>query len=120
MISRGANPKVINNQIYYNNSESALRLLGFVLQNLEILVDGEVSFMVIDQKNLKDFKVSVEDIEGFVDYSLFLKGVEVGVLFRQKDKTLTKVSLRSQNSFDVASLARIFGGGGHRNAAGCT
>jgi phosphoesterase RecJ-like protein len=55
-----------------------------------------------------------------VDYSLFLKGIEVGVLFRQKDKTLTKVSLRSQNSFDVASLARIFGGGGHRNAAGCT
>jgi phosphoesterase RecJ-like protein len=120
LINRGANPKAINNLIYYNNSESALRLLGFVLQNLEILAEGKISFMVIDQKSLKDFKVSVEDIEGFVDYSLFLKGVEVGVLFRQKDKSLTKVSLRSQNSFDVASLARNFGGGGHRNAAGCT
>ncbi|HEX9912350.1 MAG TPA: bifunctional oligoribonuclease/PAP phosphatase NrnA [candidate division Zixibacteria bacterium] len=120
LISRGANPKEINNKIYYNNSEPALRLLGFVLQNLEVLEDGKVSFMVIGQKNLKDFKVPVEDIEGFVDYSLFLKGVEVGALFKQKDKTLTKVSLRSQNSFDVASLARIFGGGGHKNAAGCT
>jgi len=120
LVGQGANPKEINNQIYYNNSESALRLLGFTLQNLETFGKGKISFMVIDQKSLKDFEATVEDTESFVNYSLFLKGAEVGVLFRQKSKSLTKVSLRSQNSFDVSSLARIFGGGGHRNAAGCT
>lgn len=120
LVSLGANPKEVNNQIYYSNSESALRLLGFSLQNLETYEKGRISFMVIDQTNLKDFGVSSEDLEGFVDYSLFLKGAEVGVLFKQKSKELTKVSLRSQNSFDVSSLARAFGGGGHRNAAGCS
>jgi phosphoesterase RecJ-like protein len=120
LVSFGANPKEINNQIYYSNSESALRLLGFSLQNLETYEKGKISFMVIDQTTLKDFGVSSQDLEGFVDYSLFLKGAEVGVLFKQKSKDLTKVSLRSQDSFDVSSLARLFGGGGHRNAAGCS
>ena len=31
-----------------------------------------------------------------------------------------RVSLRSKGAIDVAAVARQFGGGGHRNAAGCT
>ncbi|MCJ7457439.1 MAG: bifunctional oligoribonuclease/PAP phosphatase NrnA [candidate division Zixibacteria bacterium] len=120
LITLGANPKEINNQIYYNNSNASLKLLGFLLLNLETFANGKISFLVIDQATLKELNVSKEDTEGFVDYSLFLKGAEVGVLFTQKNDSKTKVSLRSQNSFDVSALARTFGGGGHRNAAGCT
>ena len=120
LIALGANPKEINNQIYYNNSNAALKLLGFLLLNLETSADGKISSLVIDQQTLEELKVSKEDTEGFVDYTIFLKGAEVGVLFTQKNDSKTKVSLRSQNSFDVSALARTFGGGGHRNAAGCT
>lgn len=120
LIALGANPKEINNQIYYNNSNASLKLLGFLLLNLGIYADGKISSLVIDQQTLEELKVSKEDTEGFVDYTLFLKGAEVGVLFTQKNDSKTKVSLRSQNSFDVSALARTFGGGGHRNAAGCT
>ena len=120
LINLGANPREINNQIYYNSSNASLKLLGFLLLNLETFANGKISFLVIDQVTLKELNVSKEDTEGFVDYSLFLKGTEVGVLFTQKNDSKTKVSLRSQNSFDVSALARTFGGGGHRNAAGCT
>lgn len=120
LIELGADHKEINSQIYYNNSESALRLLGFTLQNLETFEQGKISFMVIGQDSLKNFGASIEELEGFVDYSLFLRGAEVGVLFKQKGEDLTKVSLRSQDSFDVSSLAKFFGGGGHKNAAGCS
>jgi phosphoesterase RecJ-like protein len=120
LIELGADHKEINSQIYYNSSEPALRLLGFALQNLETFEQGKISFMVIGQDSLKNFGASTEELEGFVDYSLFLKGAKVGVLFKQKGKDLTKVSLRSQDSFDVSSLARFFGGGGHKNAAGCS
>lgn len=120
LINLGANPREINNRIYYNNSNASLKLLGFLLLNLETFAKGKISFLVIDQQTLEELKVSKEDTEGFVDYSLFLKGAEVGVLFTQKNDSKTKVSLRSQNSFDVSALARTFGGGGHRNAAGCT
>ncbi len=120
LIALGANPREINSQIYYNNSNSALKLLGSLLLNLETFANNKISSLVIDQKTLRELNVTNEDTEGFVDYSLFLKGAEVGVLFTQKNEFKTKVSLRSQNSFDVSALARTFGGGGHKNAAGCT
>ena len=120
LINYGADPKEINHQIYYNNSESALKLLGFTLQNIKTYNEGKIACMIIKQEDLENFKISTGETEGLVDYSLYLRGAEVGVLFTQKNDSLTKVSLRSQNSFDVSSLARIFGGGGHRNAAGCT
>jgi phosphoesterase RecJ-like protein len=46
--------------------------------------------------------------------------VEVAVLFREVNATQYKVSLRSQGRVNVANVAETFGGGGHRNAAGCT
>jgi phosphoesterase RecJ-like protein len=41
-------------------------------------------------------------------------------LFREVTPTQCKVSLRSQGRVNVANVAEQFGGGGHRNAAGCT
>jgi phosphoesterase RecJ-like protein len=43
----------------------------------------------------------------------------VAITFREGDDGLVHVSLRSKGDVDVAALARKFGGGGHRNAAGC-
>jgi len=54
-----------------------------------------------------------------VDYSLLLKGVKVGILFKEIAPDRTKVSLRSQNNIDISRIAKAFGGGGHKNAAGC-
>jgi nanoRNase/pAp phosphatase (c-di-AMP/oligoRNAs hydrolase) len=48
------------------------------------------------------------------------QGVEVAVLFREVNPTQYKIGLRSQGRVNVANVAEIFGGGGHRNAAGCT
>ena len=38
-------------------------------------------------------------------------------LIEQKDRI--KVSLRSRNGINVAKIAKKFGGGGHKYAAGC-
>ena len=52
--------------------------------------------------------------------SLAVEGVEVGMLLRELPDGQVKVSLRSRGRVDVAAVAQAFGGGGHRNAAGCT
>lgn len=76
--------------------------------------------MTLKQDLLDDLKIDPREVEGVVDYSLFVKGVEIGLLFTEKGDGKTKVNLRSQNEYDVSKMARGFGGGGHRNAAGCT
>jgi phosphoesterase RecJ-like protein len=63
---------------------------------------------------------AMSDTEGFVDYAASIDDVELAALFRELGPREIRVSLRSRNSFDVASLAERFGGGGHRSAAGLT
>jgi phosphoesterase RecJ-like protein len=120
LVQAGADPRYITNQIYFNYSLSFLKLLGSVLSHPQMLFGGKVCVMIIRQENLAQLGVEPNEMEGVVDYTLFLKGVEVGLLFTEKENGKTKVNLRSQNEYDVSKVARIFGGGGHRNAAGCT
>jgi phosphoesterase RecJ-like protein len=48
-----------------------------------------------------------------------MKGVEVALVARQIGTDRYKISIRSKGKIDVASVAGRFGGGGHKNAAGC-
>ena len=61
-----------------------------------------------------------EDLEGFAEQMRRIKGVRVAVLIRQDPGNRCKLSLRSSGSDDVRSVAALFGGGGHLNAAGAT
>lgn len=118
LIQAGADPKSITSQLYFNHSEGCLRLLGNVLENLELLGDGKYCSLTIAHQLLKHFGVNPQDTEGFVDYTLFLKGVLVGAFFLESPPKVVRVSLRSQNFVDVGVIAKSFGGGGHRNASG--
>jgi phosphoesterase RecJ-like protein len=120
LLAAGANPKYVTNHIYFNHSLPFLRLLGSILNSPQILDKGRICIMTLKQDLLAHLKIDPKEVEGVVDYSLFLKGVEIGLLFTEKGNEKTKVNLRSQNEFDVSKVARAFGGGGHRNAAGCT
>ena len=42
----------------------------------------------------------------------------IGIFVREIDKKSWKVSLRSNGYIDLSKLANMFGGGGHKNAAG--
>jgi phosphoesterase RecJ-like protein len=119
LIEKGADPRYITNRIYFNHSLAFLKLLGTILSSPEMMEDNRVCAMTLRQKTLSDLGINPKEIEGLVNYSLFLQGVEIGLLFTEKSDRRTKVNLRSQNEFDVARVARHFGGGGHRNAAGC-
>jgi phosphoesterase RecJ-like protein len=120
LVASGADPKQVTNQIYFNHSPAFLKLLGSILSSPEITDRGRICAMTLRRALLADLKIDPREVEGVVDYSLFVKGVEIGLLFTEKGEGRTKVNLRSQNEYDVAKIARLFGGGGHRNAAGCT
>jgi phosphoesterase RecJ-like protein len=61
-----------------------------------------------------------EDGDGFVNYPMSCGDVEACAFFKETAPGLYRVSLRSKCDVNVARIAERFGGGGHRNAAGCT
>ena len=60
------------------------------------------------------------DTEGIIEYIRSLRNVEIVILFRELEDGATKVSMRSKRGLDVEQVAAMFGGGGHKAAAGCT
>ena len=61
-----------------------------------------------------------QDSEDLVDFTVSLKGVELGLLFIEQLRGGAKVSIRTRSGVDCAALAAQFGGGGHKEAAGAT
>jgi len=120
MIRRGIDPWAVAEQVYETQSADRLRLLGRVLSSLEITAGGMVASITTTKKDLADFSAGKDSLEGFINYPRSILGVEVAVSFREEDEGEFRVSFRSKGRVDVSAIALVFGGGGHRNAAGCT
>jgi phosphoesterase RecJ-like protein len=61
-----------------------------------------------------------EDTEGLINLPLTVKEMQAVVFFKQAEGDEYRVSMRSKGNIDIGSVAKEFGGGGHKNAAGCT
>ncbi|AZK47749.1 DHH family phosphoesterase [Paenibacillus lentus] len=95
-----------------------IRLLTIALNGLQMSEDGKISWVTIDDEDMKQSGAIHEDLEGIVNYPRNIQGVEVGLLFKVIDENTVKVSMRSAGKVDVAAVAHSFGGGGHVRAAG--
>jgi phosphoesterase RecJ-like protein len=83
-------------------------------------MNGKVAAITTMQADFEEFKAGKDDLEGFINYPRSILGVEVAVAFREEGCGLFRVSFRSKGRIDVSLVAGKFGGGGHRNAAGCS
>ncbi|MEW5795454.1 MAG: bifunctional oligoribonuclease/PAP phosphatase NrnA [Candidatus Zixiibacteriota bacterium] len=120
LVRAGADPRMICDRVYYDVDPAVMKLTGRLLSALEYYGDGRICIMPLTRQMLVETGASIANTEGLVDYAMYTRGVQAGALLRELENGHTKVSLRSRNSFDIAAIAGLFGGGGHPNAAGCT
>lgn len=118
LVALGADLTDLTDRIYYQMAEPQFRLIHQILVNAQLRMDNTLCMLLLRQADLQKAGIPARDTEGLVDYSLAIKGVKVGALLKELGPKQTKISLRSPDSIDVAKLARQFGGGGHKNAAG--
>jgi bifunctional oligoribonuclease and PAP phosphatase NrnA len=112
------------NQIYRNlfeqNTLARLKLIGETLRNLKTDLDGRVAYATITKEDLLKSGAIPQDSEDLVDYTVSLRGVDLGLLFIEQLRGGAKVSIRTRSGVNCAALAAQFGGGGHKEAAGAT
>lgn len=91
-----------------------------IMDRLEILESGRVTFTYMTQKDEKEVMAEPGDHEGLVDIGMDIEGVEVSIFIRQKEnEEAYKISMRSgTDSINVSDICLMFGGGGHPRAAG--
>jgi len=119
LMIRGVDIGFINNKIYDSNSLDKLKLIGYALsEKLEVISNGNVAYIVLSRKDLKDHNFKKGDTEGLVNYALSISNVNMAVLIIETKERI-KFSFRSIGQFSVNEFAKkYFNGGGHKNAAG--
>ena len=60
------------------------------------------------------------EIDGFSELPRTIENVQVAIMFTETKDGKTKASFRSNGKIPISELARKFGGGGHKFAAGAT
>jgi phosphoesterase RecJ-like protein len=119
LVRRGVEPARISQALYYSYPFSRIKLMGLVLSKIERDESGRIAWVTMDREAMEEAGASEEDSDGIVNHALSIDEVEAVAFFKELTPRVYRVSLRSKGKINVARVAEQFGGGGHRNAAGC-
>lgn len=118
LVECGVPPEEVAGHVYDNFTLQRLRLMEQVLSTLELHASEQLAIITVTNKMFADCGADVGDVEGFINYPRALRSVKVAVFLKENSKGGVGVSLRAKGECNVADVAAVFGGGGHRNAAG--
>jgi bifunctional oligoribonuclease and PAP phosphatase NrnA len=120
LLEHGGDIATVAEEIFQRKPLASARLLGRTLNHLQLDSDDRLAWSVLSYEDFETTGASDEDTEGFVNELLSIETVQISAVLRELKPGRTRCSLRSRGNVDVAAVARVFGGGGHKNAAGCT
>lgn len=119
LLKSGINVSEIYKKSMNTKTRANFELRKRAIDRLEFLENGKISFTYITKQDIEETNASLDDHEGIVDEGRCIEGVEVSIFIRETEKGY-KVSLRSNEYVNVSDVCLMFGGGGHKHAAGCT
>ncbi|KPJ96576.1 MAG: hypothetical protein AMJ53_00380 [Gammaproteobacteria bacterium SG8_11] len=117
LLQFGVKPHDVANRIFFSSSFESLRIIGKGLAEMESHLDGKLCIIFLPLSVMQNNNHS--EIEELANYSVAIKGSEVGLFIRETKPNFFKVSFRSRGLVNVNKVAKTLGGGGHEHAAGC-
>jgi phosphoesterase RecJ-like protein len=116
----GVDPVMVARNVYDSNNMGRLKLFGAVLSAMQLDSTGRIAIVYLDHEMARSAGGTYEDTEGLINLPLTVKEIQAVVFFKQTEGDEYRVSMRSKGDIDIGAVAKEFGGGGHKNAAGCT
>ena len=118
LVNLGANLAKITKQALQNTKLNQLKLWGRALERLTKSPNYSLVYTWLTQKDYQECQASEEDSEGLSNFLHILKEGEVILVLKESQNGLIRGSLRTSSDIDLSQLAGLFGGGGHKKAAG--
>jgi phosphoesterase RecJ-like protein len=118
LVKCGASPVYIADKFIKRDSLAKYRILPKIFNSLELLDEGKVATIYATKEWFEESGATTLETEVALDMVLNIAIVKIAIYLRVVNDKV-RVSLRSKEKIDVSSVASIFGGGGHLNAAGC-
>jgi phosphoesterase RecJ-like protein len=122
LVDAGADVHAVFQEVYESVEFAKLKLLARALERARVLEGGRIVVSYLLRTDFADVGAAEPYSEGIIDYLRAVEGAELAVLIREPPRDVgptRRVSLRaSVDELDVSAIARLFQGGGHRQAAG--
>jgi phosphoesterase RecJ-like protein len=119
-LEAGVDPVMVARNVYDSNNMGRLKLFGAVLSAMQLDPSGRIAIVYLDHEMARAAGGTYDDTEGLINLPLTVKEIQAVVFFKQIEGEEYRVSMRSKGDIDIGAVSKEFGGGGHKNAAGCT
>jgi phosphoesterase RecJ-like protein len=119
-VEAGVSPAAMARRVFDSNSFGKLKLIGALLDRMELLDQGRLAVLYLDDATLRACGCTHNDTEGLINLPLTAREIQAVVFFKASPAGEVRVSMRSKYDVDVRQVASHYGGGGHKNAAGFT
>ncbi|MBQ3928704.1 MAG: DHH family phosphoesterase [Clostridia bacterium] len=119
MIDKGADSTYINRLMFDTKSRQRLDIERMALESMEFFADDKIAVVAITNEMMERSGAEDGDTDGIAGIPRQIEGVQIGLTLKEKENGGFKVSARSTGDVNVSDICAVFGGGGHRAAAGC-
>lgn len=118
LLDCGAVPSEIYGDLYERDTLGRIRLRGRILSRTQCDLEGRLVYTHVLKEDFAETGALASDTEDAINMTLAIAGTQVAVIFVEQQTGGCKMSFRSRCAVDCNLLARQFGGGGHKAAAG--
>jgi phosphoesterase RecJ-like protein len=119
LVKRGANLARICDEVYQSYPLSRVRLLKLLYNRFRLTHSNQIAYFWLKKEDFARTGADPSDAEGLIDHIRAIEPVVVACVFEEVEPQLTRISFRSKDEqVDVNEVAMLFGGGGHKAAAG--
>src|SRR5262249_7524178 len=119
-LEAGVDPVLVARNVYDSNNMGRLKLFGAVLSAMQIDQTGRVAGVYLHHEMARAAGGTYHDTQGVAHLPRTGQEIQAVVFFKEQERDAYRVSMRSKSEIDIGAIAKEFGGGGHKNAAGCT
>ena len=121
----GVRPHELFERLHHQDSAGRFRLRAAALRSVELLGGDRLALMIVPLSMFAECGATMPDTEDLVNEPFLMRNVRVSVMLVEHEGGVVRVGLRSREpvsdddpDVDVSDVARRWGGGGHRRAAG--
>lgn len=118
LVKKGANPSMIYKKVYESSSKNHVLFQAYCISKAEFSDDDKIAYTTVYKKDIEKFNAPEDCTEGLTEKLRAIVTTEAAFVVREINSFVSKVSMRSKE-LDVAEICAVFGGGGHKLAAGC-
>ncbi len=119
LVEIGVQPSDIYRKVYESDSKTLVMFQAHCVSKAKFLDDEKIAYTLVYRKDMEKFSAGDDCMEGLTEKLRAIVTTKVAFVAKEMKSGYTKVSMRSKSA-DVADICGVFGGGGHRLAAGCT